>query len=95
MTTSRTAAYDRADTTLDAFYTRDAVMQACLDRARGAARTDLPVLILGESGAGKTILAEDFLKFIFKAVLEDRLHHIVTYITNAVVPAEIKKALRG
>ena len=32
-------------------------MQACLERARLAARTDLPVLILGESGTGKTILA--------------------------------------
>ena len=32
-------------------------MQACLDRARVAARTDLPILILGASGAGKTILA--------------------------------------
>jgi transcriptional regulator with PAS, ATPase and Fis domain len=32
-------------------------MQQCLDRARLAARTDLPVLILGESGTGKTILA--------------------------------------
>src|SRR6266540_1789670 len=32
-------------------------MQACLNRARLASRTDLPVLILGESGAGKTILA--------------------------------------
>jgi two-component system response regulator HydG len=32
-------------------------MQACLDRARMAARTDLPILILGESGTGKTILA--------------------------------------
>ena len=32
-------------------------MQRCLDRARIAARTDLPILILGESGAGKTMLA--------------------------------------
>jgi len=54
---SRTQAYDRVDATLDAFYTSDASMQACLDRARIAARTDLPILILGESGAGKTILA--------------------------------------
>ena len=29
-------------------------MQACLERARVAARTDLPILILGESGTGKT-----------------------------------------
>ena len=32
-------------------------MQACLERARVAAQTDLPILILGESGTGKTILA--------------------------------------
>ncbi len=32
-------------------------MQACLERARVAARTDLPVLILGESGTGKTLMA--------------------------------------
>jgi transcriptional regulator with PAS, ATPase and Fis domain len=32
-------------------------MQVCLDRARVAAQTDLPILILGESGSGKTILA--------------------------------------
>jgi len=31
---SRTQAYDRVDATLDAFYTSDASMQACLDRAR-------------------------------------------------------------
>ena len=34
-----------------------APMQACLERARVAARTDLPVLILGESGTGKTLMA--------------------------------------
>ena len=57
MTTPRGRAADHAGSTLDEFYTSDAVMQACLDRARVAARTDLPILILGESGAGKTILA--------------------------------------
>lgn len=54
---SRTHAYDQTAATLDEFYTSDPPMQACLDRARVAARTDLPILILGESGAGKTILA--------------------------------------
>ena len=49
--------YDRRDTTLDDFVSSDPPMQACLDRARLAARTELPVLIHGESGTGKTILA--------------------------------------
>jgi len=57
MASSRTRAYDDTAATLGDFYTSDAVMQACLDRARVAAQTDLPILILGESGAGKTILA--------------------------------------
>jgi two-component system, NtrC family, response regulator HydG len=52
-----TRAYDDSGATLEDFYTRDGAMQACLDRARAAAQTDLPILILGESGAGKTILA--------------------------------------
>ena len=33
-------------------------MAACLKRATVAAATDLPVLILGESGTGKTLLAQ-------------------------------------
>jgi two-component system response regulator HydG len=49
--------YDDTDATLDDFWSSDAPMQACLERARMAARTDLPILILGESGTGKTILA--------------------------------------
>jgi transcriptional regulator with PAS, ATPase and Fis domain len=53
----RGRAYDQTDATLDDFYTSDAAMQTCLERARVAAQTDLPILILGESGAGKTILA--------------------------------------
>jgi len=57
VTTPRGGAADHAGSTLDEFYTSDGVMQACLDRARVAARTELPILILGESGAGKTILA--------------------------------------
>jgi transcriptional regulator with PAS, ATPase and Fis domain len=42
---------------LDDFTTDDAEMRACLDLARVAARTELPILILGESGTGKTLLA--------------------------------------
>ena len=57
MTPVRNGDAKRPAGSLDDFYTSDAVMQACLDRARVAARTDLPILILGESGAGKTILA--------------------------------------
>src|SRR5262245_21832362 len=48
---------DPARATLDDFFTQDSSMQACLNRSRLAARTDLPILILGESGSGKTILA--------------------------------------
>jgi transcriptional regulator with PAS, ATPase and Fis domain len=55
--TRRTRTFDHAPATLDDFFTSDADMQRCLDRARIAARTDLPLLILGESGAGKTMLA--------------------------------------
>lgn len=43
--------------TLDRFHTDDAIMAACLKRAGVAAATDLPILILGESGTGKTLLA--------------------------------------
>lgn len=43
--------------TLDGFQTGDAAMQTCLDLARVAARTDLPILILGETGTGKSLLA--------------------------------------
>ena len=52
-----TRTYDDADATLDDFCSDDGAMQACLERARMAAKTDLPILILGESGTGKTILA--------------------------------------
>jgi DNA-binding NtrC family response regulator len=54
---AQTHNYDDTDATLDDFWSSDGAMQACLDRARMAARTDLPILILGESGTGKTILA--------------------------------------
>jgi two-component system response regulator HydG len=43
--------------TLDDFASADAPMRRCLDLARAAAQTELPVLILGESGTGKTLLA--------------------------------------
>ena len=43
--------------TLEDFTTDDPEMRACLEMARVAARTELPILILGESGTGKTLLA--------------------------------------
>ena len=43
--------------TLDQFSTEDDAMRRCLELAHVAARTDMPVLILGESGTGKTMLA--------------------------------------
>jgi transcriptional regulator with PAS, ATPase and Fis domain len=43
--------------TLEAFHSDDQAMRGCLELARVAARTDLPILILGESGTGKTLLA--------------------------------------
>jgi Nif-specific regulatory protein len=43
--------------TLEDFTTDDPEMRACLELARVAARTELPILILGESGTGKTLLA--------------------------------------
>jgi transcriptional regulator with PAS, ATPase and Fis domain len=43
--------------TLDQLTTGDDAMRHCLELAHVAARTDLPVLILGESGTGKTVLA--------------------------------------
>ncbi len=46
-----------AEHTLSDFTSEDAAMRSCLDLARMAARTELAILILGESGTGKTLLA--------------------------------------
>jgi len=43
--------------TLDDFHSADPTMERCFDLARLAVRTDLPILIVGESGTGKTLLA--------------------------------------
>jgi two-component system response regulator HydG len=43
--------------TLDDFHTADPAMRQCLELARLAATTDLPILILGETGTGKSLLA--------------------------------------
>ncbi len=44
--------------TLDAYVSADECMLRCLRLASMAARTDLPVLVLGESGTGKTVIAQ-------------------------------------
>ena len=43
--------------TVDDFKTADSAMHRCLELARIASRTDLPVLIQGETGTGETLLA--------------------------------------
>jgi len=39
-------------------FSRNKVMDSCLQRAALAAQSDVPVLLLGESGTGKTLLAQ-------------------------------------
>jgi transcriptional regulator with PAS, ATPase and Fis domain len=51
------APYELTSFTLDDFHSADGAMEKCLDLARLAAQTDLPILIVGESGTGKTLLA--------------------------------------
>jgi len=51
------SASDPTSATLDDFHSADPPMLRCLELARVAAETELPILILGESGAGKTLLA--------------------------------------
>jgi two-component system response regulator HupR/HoxA len=49
---------DATHLTLESFRSADAPMVRCLDVARVACRTELPLLLLGESGTGKTLLAQ-------------------------------------
>ncbi len=49
--------FDPPSCTLDDFRSCDGPMRRCLEMAWIAARTELPVLLLGESGTGKTLLA--------------------------------------
>ncbi|MCC6128866.1 MAG: sigma 54-interacting transcriptional regulator [Acidobacteria bacterium] len=51
------ALFDASRLTLEDFRSADAPMIRCLELARAACRTELPILILGESGTGKTLLA--------------------------------------
>jgi two-component system NtrC family response regulator/two-component system response regulator HydG len=57
MTTRSERPVDPWSCSLDDFQTADPAMRRCLDLARLAATTNLPVLILGETGTGKTLLA--------------------------------------
>ena len=54
---TRLSLFDATHLTLENFRSADAAMLRCLDVARAACRTELPLLLLGESGTGKTLLA--------------------------------------
>jgi two-component system, NtrC family, response regulator HydG len=47
----------RTAVTVDELTSGNAAMQACLKRAAIAARCDVPLLLMGETGTGKTLLA--------------------------------------
>jgi transcriptional regulator with PAS, ATPase and Fis domain len=49
--------FDPWTATLADMQSEDTLMLRCLNLAKVAAQTDLPILILGESGTGKTLLA--------------------------------------
>jgi transcriptional regulator with PAS, ATPase and Fis domain len=49
---------DATHLTLERFESSDHSMVRCLQIARAACQTELPILILGESGTGKTLLAQ-------------------------------------
>lgn len=53
----RTTPTETRKYTLEDFTSTDAPMLRCLELARVAAATELPLLILGETGTGKTLLA--------------------------------------
>jgi transcriptional regulator with PAS, ATPase and Fis domain len=54
---TRAGADGAARLTLDDFRSSDPPMMRCLELAGIACRTDVPILVLGESGTGKTLLA--------------------------------------